>query len=78
MICLNIFWLCLAPYYYLVFRGFRDDNKEIAQQDIVSNFLATIADLAFVLHDWLFTEQIMMASLTMPIAIQMINKVKNH
>ena len=33
------------------------------------NMLATVADLFFILHDWVFTEQIFHASLTIPIVI---------
>ena len=32
--------------------------------------MATTADLFFVIHDWMFTVEIMMASLTMPVVIK--------
>ena len=39
-----------------------------------TNLLASTGDLAFIIHDWLFTEQIMMASFNMPIAIKLFNE----
>ena len=40
----------------------------------MTNLLATTGDLAFVIHDWLFIQEIMMASLTLPIALKLFNK----
>ena len=74
MILLNIFWLCLAPYYYMVFHSSAQDNDHLAKQDEFMNLLATIGDLAFIIHDWLFTLETMMASLQMPIAIKLFNE----
>ena len=73
MICLNIFWLCLAPYYYMVFHSSAQDDDHLAKQDVIANLLATIGDSAFIIHDWLFTLETMMASLQMPIAIKLFN-----
>ena len=36
--------------------------------------LGTTGDLFFIIHDWLFSVEIMMASLTMPIAVKLFNE----
>ena len=36
--------------------------------------MATTGDLIFIIHDWFFSVEIMMASLTMPIAIKLFNE----
>ena len=41
----------------------------IAAQSFTSNVFATLGDLFFLVHDWLFTEQYVAASLLMPIAV---------
>ena len=50
------------------------DSTEKLNTDFYANLLASTGDLAFILHDWLFTEQIIMASLNMPIAIKFFNE----
>ena len=46
-------------------------SKYPAGQTWLQNILPTIADLCFILHDWIFTEEFLSASLRMPIAISM-------
>ena len=36
--------------------------------------MASLGDFVFIIHDWLFTEQYLSASLMMPIAIDMFEK----
>ena len=43
----------------------------MSDQTQLQNVFASVGDLFFVIHDWLFTEEILRASLMMPIAIQM-------
>ena len=69
MIFLNIFWILFAQYFWSIYESLASDETTHAQQVWFENFSATFADLLFIIHDWLFIEQILVASLMMPIAL---------
>ena len=71
MICLNFFWIFFLPYNMMLYYI---DSEENLNAMFYANLLASTGDLAFIFHDWLFTEQVMMASLNMPIAIKLFNE----
>ena len=68
MIFLNVFWICFAVYITLIWVHTSSDQK-IADQTPLANVIATIGDAFFVTHDWLFIEQFMLASMMMPVAL---------
>ena len=59
------------PYGIMVYYLDLEDNLNTM---FYANLLASTGDLAFIFHDWLFTEQVMMASLNMPIAMKLFNE----
>ena len=63
-----------VPYCYMAFNGTSKNEEHFHREDTLTNLLATTGDLAFVIHDWLFTIEIMMASLTLPTALKLLNK----
>lgn len=70
MVILNCFWISFMVY-YVILVGQKGDN--ISTQSQVDNIFASLGDLFFILHDWIFTQQYLSASLLMPIAITMID-----
>ena len=72
MILLNGFWLFFMPYFVLLMYQMNGEG-ESAKQTLVMNLLATIGDACLLLHDWLFTYQILEASLLLPNAIDNCN-----
>ena len=58
----------------MTFNGTSKNEENFNHEDTLTNLLATTGDLAFVIHDWLFIQEIFMASLTLPIALKLFNK----
>ena len=73
MICLNIMWVSFFIYYYFVLGGYlrTSSDQSLPEQTQLENIIATVGDLMMLIHDWLFLEQYLEASLMMPIALKM-------
>ena len=66
MVLINL-WLIMFAIFYICFdlTTYFKDRK----QTLMENAFATVGDLFYLLHLWLFTEQYLSASFTMPVAI---------
>ena len=73
MIFLNLFWMCSATYYTLLYmKNANKENSKVEEHQTQNmNIVATCGDAFFILHDWIFTEQIFSVSLSIPIVIDM-------
>ena len=73
MIFLNLFWMCSVTYYTLLYhkKATPDTSKVEEHQTQNMNIIATCGDAFFILHDWIFTEQIFNVSISIPIVINM-------
>ena len=68
MISLNFNWLILVPFYCIVLTQQHDYH-----QDYLTNTLATVGDIGYIIHDGIFVEAHLKASLFLPIALDSIN-----
>jgi len=75
MILLNCVWVVTVPMDVMIpsLMLNRNSGDDIAGQTQVTNLLATLADFFLLAHDWLFTYEILSASLLMPITISQCN-----
>ena len=74
MILLNLFWIIFLSYWITVAKA--DTDRQMVDQRGQSS-IATIGDLAFLLHDWLLTEKFLSASLMLPIVLEAIHAQKD-
>jgi len=74
MVFLNLFWALFLIYYGLLVNDIFSKGISVTNQTRTENLLATIGDLFFILHDWLFAIQFLDASLRMPIAINIFTR----
>ena len=74
MFFLNCFWVIMTIYIFSLGVQSLNDQEVLVQQKAWQNTMASLGDFIFIIHDWLFTEQYLSASLMMPIAIDMFEK----
>ena len=70
-IALNLFWVFSALYSINAIRYLYDENFSFSLENEMTllNFYSSTADFFFVIHDWLFIQEYLQASLFLPIAI---------
>ena len=69
MILVNGFWICSLTYYSTLYVAYQKDAKQANWQNIV----ATVGNIFFAIHDWIFTQEYLTASLMMPLAMKMVD-----
>ena len=65
---------CICFGIYLLLKYLQLETKDGENRDHIANALATTGDICFLLHDWIFTEQYVAASLNMPIIIKIFSE----
>ena len=82
MVLLNLFWMVYLAYFAIMTkREIEEDeitNYEavFTEESFLAASFAATGDFVFLLHDWLFTEQYLAASLLMPIAVNVANEAQ--
>ena len=71
MIFLNLFWLTMVGYFASMGTHTLRNHDPVSEQTKTENIIAALGDFWFIIHDWIFTEQYLSASLMMPAAIKM-------
>ena len=75
MIFINIFLILHIAYISMIYEQYETESSKVPYQKPYQNLIATLADAFFFTHDWIFIEQMLSASLTMPIAL---NWIRNY
>ena len=72
MVLLNGVWICSTTYYTSLLRRNLNPSLALVAQAKWENTVATAGNVFFAIHDWVFTEQYLLASFMMPLALNMI------
>ena len=82
MVLLNMFWMAYLAYFAIMMKNEQEDDKDsnyqvvLTEETYLAAGLAATGDFLFLMHDWLFTEQYLSASLLMPIAVNVANEAQ--
>ena len=72
MLLQNSYWIIYQAYWILTLLEIEKTGPNLMKDGRIENSVQTVANLAFLVQDWLYTEKFLSSALTLPIVLDMI------